>query len=450
MTILTSRRAAVAVLAAVVLSSSAYLLTAQSTDDSAVTASVIKPERKRLQQIVEQPATLEPFEITPVFAKVSGYVERMAVELGQRVKGPTVDKQGAITKPGELLAQIAVPELVAELQQKRSTLEQARAEVDQAKARVQVAEAKSISAQAGITSAKATIRKADALVAKTTAELTRIKELNERNAIATKLVDETQQSAAVAEAEREAAAAQYESAQAAIGEAVALVNQARADLTAFEARVKVAEASVQETQAKLDYATLHAPFPGVVTRRNAHTGHLVTAGATGEPLLVLARTDKVRVYLDIPEASAARVGVGNDVTLRFPAAGIEPLAVKVTRVAWNLDQTTRTLKAEVEIDNPDGKYRPGSYVHAALVVGDKPDALTLPVTALTFDKTATTCLVVEQGKVVRREVKIGLRNAAEAEIVAGLKPDEQVIRANTAIYTPGQTVRPVPYQPPKM
>ncbi len=92
----------------------------------------------------------------------------------------------------------------------------------------------------------------------------------------------------------------------------------------------------------------------------------------------------------------------------------------MTRVAWNLDETTRTLKAEVEIDNPDGKYRPGSYVHATVVVGDKPDALTLPVTALTFDKTATTCLVVEQNKVVRREVKIGLRNATEAEIVAGL------------------------------
>lgn len=423
---------------------------AQSTDESLVTASVIKPEQKALKQVVEQPAQIEPYEMTPLHAKVSGYVQRIVVDLGDTIQGPKLDKQGKVTTPGQVLAEIAVPELVAELQQKRSVLAQSRAEVEQAKAGVQVAESKTLTAQAAIAAAKAAMRRSDALVAKTASELKRITELNERNAVATKLVDETRQSAEGAQADRESAAAQYDAAQAAVGESQALVNKARADLVAAEARVQVAEAVVQETQVKVDYATLRAPFTGVVTRRNAHTGHLVSAGASGEPLLALARTDIVRVFIDVPESAASRVAVGNPVSLRFPATSLDPLTVKVTRMSWSLDQATRTIRAEVEIPNPDGRYRAGSYVHAALVVGEKADARVLPLTALTFDKTQTFCLIVVDGKVVRREVKLGLRTATEAEIVEGLTSDEQVIRANAAIYTPGQAVRPVVFQPPKL
>ncbi len=259
-------------------------------DDSAVTASVIKPARKPLQQqIVEQPAAIEPFEITPVHAKVSGYVERMVVELGQRVQDQSSTK--TVSSPSRASCWLKSRSPSWSPNCSRSVRRSNKRAPKSIRPRLACRSPRQRRSRLRRASPRprAAIRKADALVAKTAAELTRIKELNERNAIATKLVDEMQQSAAVAGAERDAAAAQYETAQAAIGEAAALVNQARADLTAFAARVKVAEAGVQEVQVKLDYATLHAPFTGVVTRRNAHTGHLVTSGAAGEPLMVLAR-----------------------------------------------------------------------------------------------------------------------------------------------------------------
>jgi len=199
----------------------------------------------------------------------------------------------------------------------------------------------------------------------------------------------------------------------------------------------------------LDYGIIRAPYDGVVTRRNVHTGHLVSAGIHEEPLLEVVRMDLVRIYIDVPESDAGLVEPGDLVTIRLPAQAGAVLSGKVTRISWTLDAASRTLHAEVQVPNDAGKLRPGMYAYASIVAGEHADAIVLPASAVVIDKTDTYCMSVEDGKIVRKTIVLGLRNMGEVEVSSGLTGNEKVVRANPASLTIGQAVEAIPFQPPK-
>ena len=420
--------------------------TAPATQPPATTVkvAVTRVARKPLRQIVEQPAYVEALESTPLYAKVSGYVAHVAVDMGDRVRGPKLDAMGQLVEPGQTLVTLAVPELQDDLRRREALVAQARAGVAQAQAAIVVAEAEVTSAQAQIAAADATIAQSKAHVERTQSELKRLVALEAQKAIAAPVVDEAREAAASAQAQRAAAEAQRGAAQAQVTQAQAHVLQARADLAASEARVQVAEAEQASARTLVDYATLRAPFAGVVSRRNVHTGHLVSVGSAGAPLLELARIDVVRVFIDVPEAQAALVDVDDQAVIRFPVEGGVQVEAKIARTSWSLDRTTRTLKAEVQIDNPTGRLRPGMYAHAALIVGDKAEARVLPAAALVVERGQAYCAAVLEGKIVRQRVQIGLRSGAEVEILDGLADDTPVVAKNTAVLVEGQAVEILP------
>ena len=401
---------------------------------------VVQPERKAIRQLVEQPASLEALETTPIFARVPGYIERIAVDMGDKVTGPELDKDGKQIKPGQTLAVLSLPELERDVQQRQAAISEAKSQVDQAYAEVRVSESKIVSARTQVAASEAAIRRCEALVAQQRAELDRVTKLAERQALSQKVVDEARAAYQAAEADRDAATAKLEAAAAGIKEAEALLGKSQADRAAADARVKVTEAALAQSQTMLDYGTVRAPFAGVVSRRGVHTGHFVQPAGQGQPLFEVTRIDTIRVYIDVPESVAALIDNGDPVTVRFPSAAIPPLEGQITRMSWTLDKATRTLKAEVEVPNPSGKLRPGMYAYTSIVAAEKKDALVLPVQTLIADKQQTFCACVEDGKVVRKEVKLGLRTPTEVEIVEGLQGNEQVIRANAAGFAVGQAV----------
>ncbi|HEX8201539.1 MAG TPA: efflux RND transporter periplasmic adaptor subunit [Isosphaeraceae bacterium] len=398
---------------------------------AATKVEVVRPVRKAIRRTTEQPGQVEAAEVAPIQAKLSGYTRSVAADIGDRVV------------KGQVLAELWVPEAEADLQQKRAMVEQAESTRVQAEASIRVAEAGVASAEARKAEAVAGLQRATAERARWQSEFERAGQLARERAVTGSMLDEARSRLAAAAAAVAEAEAAVRAADAARVEGRAQVDKARADLTAAAAGVEVARASARHAEAMLAYARIEAPFDGVVTRRQVDTGHLTVAGTQGEPLFVLARTDVVTVAVAVPETFAAAVTPGDPASIRLQALGARAVEATVTRSSYALDVASRTLRAEIDLKNPDGTLRPGLYATAAIVAEEHPDALTVPATAIARDGAQSFCVVVASGRAARKPVAVGLDDGTDAEILSGLDPRDVVVKANAASLVDGQAVTPV-------
>lgn len=410
--------------------------TAANTQGKPATATTqvetVMPARKTIQRLSEQPGQVEAFEETPLFAKISGFVQTVNADIGDSVK------------QGQVLAELWVPEMVQELKQKEALVKQANADVAQAEAAVNAATAAVSTARAKITEAVATAKRSDSEYERWKAQLAREEDLAGKGAITPKQVEETRKQFGASDAARDETAAKIESAKAGQEEAEAKLTKAEADVVAAAARVAVAEANHGFAEAMLQYAKITAPFDGVVTQRSVHTGHFIATAGNREPLFVVMRSDPVRIFVDVPEKDATSVNTGSRAIIRVQALGGKEFEGAVTRSAWALDRTSHTLRTEIDIPNPDGKLRPGMYAYAGIVVAEHADVLSLPASAVIKQGDKTVCCCVENGKVARKPITIGLSDGTSVEVVSGLDGSEEVVKANAGSLTEGQAVQVKP------
>jgi multidrug efflux pump subunit AcrA (membrane-fusion protein) len=371
---------------------------APAAEPAGRTVAVVKPERKTVRREVGEPGYIQAFEETPIVAKVSGYVRSWNVDIGQRLR------------KGDVLAELSVPELVAELQQKDEQVRQAEKMLAMAGAQV-------VTAKAQVEERKAGLARAEA-------------DRNYWRSQSERMTRLTQGSQVVDRQTAEEAANQLRSASAALKEAEAKVTSARANQAEKEAAkdkaeadVRAAEADRRRVAALVGYTQLTAPYDGVVTQRTVNTGQFVqpATGVKGDVLFRVERTDVVRVFVAVPEAEAAWVGVGAPARVRVQALLGQEFGGRVTRTAWSLNNTTRTLLTEIDLANPDGRLRPGMYAYAS-VTGEHRDVLTVPASAVTTQGDVNTgyqtfCYLVEYGKVRRTPVEVGARNDQLVEVL---------------------------------
>jgi HlyD family secretion protein len=290
--------------------------------------------------------------------------------------------------------------------------------------------------------AEAGIGRAEGEYLRWEAEHARIKELAGSGSVTKKLLDETLNQFRAAEATQREAAANVQSAQAAYKEAQVNIRQAQADLAAAEARLDVAEVNLAHTTTLLGYAGIQAPFDGVVTRRTVDSGHYVhpASGGSTKPLLIVASTDKVRVFLDVPEMEAPLVDTGDLAIIRVQSLAGREFEGTVARTSWSLENTNRSLRAEVDIDNSAGTLRPGMYAMVTILLDLRENALTLPVSAIVRDGSKAFVCCVNSGKIDRRPVELGLRSGDEIEIFSGLDEREWVVVTRPESLQQGQEV----------
>lgn len=403
----------------------------------------VKPQRKPLQQKTEQPGQIEAFAVTPIFARTSGYVLQVAVDIGDRVQGPKRDSQGKILAPGQLLAELSAPELDDELAQKQALVGLAEAEVAQAEAAVKVAEAMEVTATANVAEAQAGKERAEATYQRWKSEYQRIRELAANKAVTQKTADEAEQQLHAADATRNEVSAMVLSAQAKHKEAVAGIAKSQADLKTVQARLTAVMADRDRVRTLHGFLQIRAPYTGIISTRNIDTGHLIQSARApaDQPLFVMLQAETVRLFLDVPESDAVLVEPGRAATVTVPALGAQSFIGKVGRTSWGLQTGTRTMKCEIDIPNRDGKLRPGMYAHVELVVAERSNALSIPKSALLQQEGKASCLVVSsEGEVVRKPVTIGLRTATDIEVLTGLNGTEDVISANAAAFREGQKV----------
>lgn len=396
---------------------------------SVVRVTVAKPQRKTLVATTTQPARLEAFETTPIFSKLAGYIEQVHVDIGQAVK------------KGEVLLTLRAPELADEVTQRTALVAESEAKLKQAEANVAAFAAAVETAKAKIAEVQAETIRTSGEFERAKSEYDRLKQLASSGSVTDKVRDEALSQLHAAEAAREAANAAVKSAEATEKEASANVAKANADRTAAAAHVAVAKSELAHAGTMLEYAKIRAPFDGVVTKRLVDTGHFVQpAASSAAPLLTVARTDKVRVFIEVPELEAASVEVGAPVVIHTQAMPSGDITARVTATSWSLDPANRSLRAIVDIVNDGARLRPGMYATAVIELVRRDNALTVPETAILREGVNTYCNCVRNGKVKRQSVQLGKRGGTDVEILSGLNEDDEVVLTRSDTLSENQAV----------
>lgn len=212
-----------------------------------------------------------------------------------------------------------------------------------------------------------------------------------------------------------------------------------------KAKLDAAVANRGRIETLLAFTHITAPFAGIVTRRWADPGALIPAPTTGSPtsaaaLVTLADFSRVRVEVAIPEADAPLLKPGTEAEVSVEELAGRKFPGQVTRIAWALDESTRTMPVEIELPNPDAALRPGMFATARLGVARKPDALLLPAAALVTEKTRTSVFVEDHGHARKTAVKVGFEDGRSFEILDGLTAEQTVILTGSIPLSDGQAV----------
>jgi RND family efflux transporter MFP subunit len=365
----------------------------------------VRPERKTVRHPIEQPGfNIEAFQETPLYAKISGYVDQWKVDIGDSVH------------KNDVLAVLYVPEMKVDVEQKQAAVRQAAAQIKQAEATV-------LTAQAQLDRAKS--------------QFERLERVGKSGVLDQDTVDETHLN--------------YEAARAGLA-------KSKADVDFAIAQHEAAKAALDRADTMLEYTKILAPYDGVVTQRNVNSGDFVqpaAAGMKGQALFVVDQIDPVRVFVNVPGADAPLIKDGGAVTLELQGAGGQVIQGKVTRNARSLNPQARTLRTEIDLPNLQGKLLPGMYVQARIIVKHD-NAWTLPESAVLTEGDQTFCYRVEDGKAVRTPLQIGLRGDGLVEIFlkqtrvslssneqqwTAITGQEEVIAGGATSLTNGQPVR---------
>jgi RND family efflux transporter MFP subunit len=385
-----------------------------------VRVSVVKPRGGGLARTTTQPGTMESFDYADLFAKISGYVKVQPVDIGDRVR------------TGQVLVEIDAPEFEHELKEAEAAVAQAEAVVNQMEARVTTARADYDAALANIKLSEAELVKAKSYLKFREIQFQRISALYTKNAIEERRVDET-------EAQRDAAQSAQNSAEAAITSAnsqaiaaKARIASAEADVRDAEAKVRLARAKVGKAQVFVDFTKIISPYDGVITRRSFHVGDFIRAADQGGsiPLLTVARTDLIRVIVQVPERDVPYMNLDDPAIVDVDVLAGEKFPGKVARTANSEDHVTKTMRTEIDLKNPKNRLRDGMFCRVTIQMQAGGKGLTLPSSSVFTDPKAKkpAVFVVRNGRASIKPVVVGQDDGAQIEILSGLTPDDQVIR----------------------
>lgn len=229
---------------------------------------------------------------------------------------------------------------------------------------------------------------------------------------------------------------------------------AKQDVDVAQAEAKAAKHMADNRRTMLGYTKVYAPFSGVITGRFADPGALIQSAINSAtqtaPLFTIMDLDKVRVYASVPQEAAAFARPGTPVILSLNNASDKDVRATITRTTESLDPATRTLLVEIDLPNDSGEFQPGMFINVKILLQNRPNALTLPSSALIPGHAGqgASVLVVENRTVRRVAIKTGFDDGVSVEVTEGLTGDEDVVVVGKTGLTDGATVKASPYNFP--
>jgi len=237
---------------------------------------------------------------------------------------------------------------------------------------------------------------------------------------------------------------------------------ARQDVDIAQGKYLEAKADVDELQALVSYTRIVAPFDGIVTGRFVDPGALIKAGGdqpssgpdegsthpvgTASPVVSLAMIDTMRIYVYVPQGVVSFIRRGTPARVTLQDLPGHPFPGTVTRFAASLDLSTRTMLTEIDLDNAQHEFYPGMYANVTLQLERHPDVIEVPDSAIGQSSTGNYVLAVEDGKLSKKEIAVGIRAGHFVEITKGLRGDEELVAALDPSLTTGASVTPVPWK----
>jgi RND family efflux transporter MFP subunit len=398
--------------------------------------SVVSPTVTTIRRTTTQPATVHAYHQAQIYAKVSGYLDELKVDIGQ-----TVSKD-------DPLGIISVPEMQKSREKQEADIRRLVAEEGKAAALIKLAAAQVTSAKAELDRAKADIATAVSQLNADKFEFDRVTDLVNQKAVAARLLDEATQKFESSQSAKASADAALQSATAAVTVAQEQEAVAKAEETAAKAQTDVGRSELDEIDAMISYATLKAPFAGVVTQRHVDLGDLVrniqtASESSRKPLFEVSQVDRVRVRISVAENEAPLAGEGDAVSLRLKSLPDRPFDGVIKRVAKRLDEATRTMLVEMELKNEEGLLLPGMYGEATINLEETPNAIVLPATAVRFDETGNSSVYVvgSDSTISIVVVKTGYDDGKQIQILSGLDASARVVDGKLGRLKEGEKVK---------
>lgn len=221
-------------------------------------------------------------------------------------------------------------------------------------------------------------------------------------------------------------------------------DQASSDLQARGSALESAKANVRRLQQMQGFEKVVAPFDGVITARNVDIGSLIQSGNSDSPkaeLFHMAATDKLRLFVPVPEVYANFVHNGDKIAVTSDASPNVKFTGTIVRNSDAIDITSRTLNVEVDVTNAEHKLRPGQYAFVHLPIPPTSSAMTVPANVILFRGEGLRVGVVRDGRVQLVPVQIGNDYGATVEITSGLSPHDQVVLNPSDSLAEGERVR---------
>jgi len=234
------------------------------------------------------------------------------------------------------------------------------------------------------------------------------------------------------------AAATIEQREVAVRTAVAQLAAARNGLALAEADRKSREAERRELLVRIARTEVTAPVAGLVSRRTARLGALVSS--VGEPLFRIIEDGAVDLEADVPEQSLARLSLGMPAKLRLPGATSDVDGV-VRLVSQEVDKASRTGKVRIAL-RPGAPARVGSFVSGEIAVA-RSEGVGVPASAVQRDGDGARAFVVRDGVVEQRRIAVGIAEGDALEVLSGVAAGESVVARAAAFLRAGDRVRAV-------
>jgi RND family efflux transporter MFP subunit len=357
-------------------------------------APVVLVARGSLENSITLTGEFRPFQQVDVHAKVAGYIQHIFVDVGDKVK------------QGQVLAILEVPELNAQ-----------------------------------VTGAQADIRRSQDAIRRAESEIERAQSTHQAyHAAYTRLKQASEERPGlVAEQELDDSLAKDK-------ETDAQINSNRAALAESQHQFGMAQATLERLSALQAYSHITAPFTGVVTKRYVDTGALISAGTSSEtqsqPVVELAEWSLFRLVIPVPESAVPMIHLGSIVQVHVLDLNRD-FQGRVARFADALNDETRTMHTEIDVENPQDTLTAGMYAEVKLILHGQENALTVPVQAVVQEGNDHYVLVLDdQDRVQKRDVQLGEQTSNTVEIVRGLSERERVISASQSDYQIGEVVKP--------
>jgi multidrug efflux pump subunit AcrA (membrane-fusion protein) len=354
-----------------------------------------------IEERIFRAGDIVPESQVTIYSKVQGWVEKINVREGDRVK------------TGQVLATLDAREAQASVNQAKANLEAAVARLRQVKATSEEA------IQSQIQQTKANLELAEA-------DLQRARELQQKNFIARAQLDEARTRYNVAKANYDLA-----------------LNNLRQrtwenDIALAEAQVGQAKATLELTQAQLANLTIQSPMNGGVTKRFVDPGTMVKDTTA---ILTLMDLSELKMVVNVIEREFVRLQKGQPVQVTVTAFPNRVFPGRIAVITPALEPQSRTAEIQITIPNPGFVLNPGMFGRAEILLHSNPQAILAPIQAILSKDDKDFAFVLKDGKAYRRSVRKGLIKDTQVEIIQGLAPGEQIITAGHTTLRDGMPVR---------